>query len=112
MSSSKIKTGDLIEVRKGKFKGQRGKVLRVEDCGHQRRLYIQNLTQKKCVKRNPQQEQPGGIIDIEAPIAISNVALVNPVSQKLEKRVGFKILYNGKKVRFGKSSQTVLDATA
>jgi large subunit ribosomal protein L24 len=64
---------------------------------------------KRHTKPNPQLGKPGGIIEKEASIHISNVALYNPVTQRPD-RVGFKFLEDGRKVRCFKSNGEVVDA--
>jgi len=64
---------------------------------------------KKHQKPNPQMEIPGGIIEKEAPIDASNVAIWNASANKAD-RVGFKVLEDGKKVRVYKSSGEVIEA--
>jgi len=64
---------------------------------------------KKHQKPNPQANQAGGILQREAPIAVSNVALLNPATGKAD-RVGVKVLADGRKVRFFKSNGEVVDA--
>ena len=63
---------------------------------------------KKHVKANPQANKPGGIISKEAALHVSNIALLNPVTGKADK-VGFKLLADGKKVRYFKSNNEVVD---
>ena len=64
---------------------------------------------KRHTKPNPQANQPGGIVEREAPIHISNVMLFNPASSKGE-RVGFKMLEDGRKVRVFRSTGEAVDA--
>ena len=64
---------------------------------------------KRHTKPNPQAGQPGGIVEREAPIHISNVMLLNPATGKGE-RVGFKVLEDGRKVRVFRSSGEAIDA--
>jgi len=64
---------------------------------------------KRHTKANPQAGQPGGIVEGEAPIHISNVMPLNPVTGKGE-RVGFKVLEDGRKTRVFRSSNEALDA--
>ena len=58
---------------------------------------------KKHTKPNPMKNQPGGIVTLDAPIDVSNVAIWNPVTQKPD-RIGFRVLEDGRKVRFYKSN--------
>ena len=103
----KIRKGDQVIVLAGRDKGKRGAVLRVLD---EMRLLVQNVNMiKRHTKPNPERNVPGGIVDKEAPIQISNIALVNPVTGKGE-RVGFKTLADGRKVRVWKKSGEVVDA--
>ncbi len=102
MSMAKIKKGDEVVVLAGKYRGQRGTVTRVltgeSDC----REYQYGKTP------NPMRGEAGGIVEKEAPIDISNVAIYNPVTQKPD-RVGFKFLEDGRKVRYFKSNNEVVD---
>jgi large subunit ribosomal protein L24 len=102
----KIRKGDEVIVIAGKDKGKRGSVRRVlsED-----RVIVENLNMvKKHQKPNPAAGAPGGIIEREMPLHISNVAIFNPAVGKAD-RVGFKVLEDGRKVRFFKSNGEVLD---
>ncbi len=103
----KIKKNDEVIVITGRDKGKRGKVNRVMPDG---RLIIGGVQMiKKHQKPNPQLGVAGGIIEKEAPIQASNVAIFNPASSKAD-RVGFKLLEDGKKVRVFKSNGEVIDA--
>ncbi len=103
----KIRKGDEVIVIAGKDKGRRGLVLRVLD---DQRLYVENVNiAKKHQKPNPNAGVPGGIIDKEMPLHISNVALFNPATEKGD-RVGFKSLEDGKKIRVFKSNGEAVDA--
>ena len=83
----KIKRDDEVIVIAGKDKGKRGKVSRVLTDG---RLIVSGVQMvKKHQKPNPQLNIPGGIIEKESPIQVSNVAIFNPSTQKAD-RVGFK----------------------
>lgn len=104
----RIRSGDTVIVIAGKSKGHIGKVARV--VGEDVVVEGANLI-KKHVKPNPQLEQRGGIISLEAPLDASNVAIYNPVSKKADK-VGFKFIEkDGKKskVRYFKSNNEVID---
>ena len=107
MSMSKIKTGDQVIVIAGKNKGSRGSVLR---CYPKKgRIVVEGVNMiKKHTKPNPQRNVEGGIVEKEASIAISNVALLNPATDKAD-RVGIKTLEDGKKVRYFKSNGEVVD---
>ncbi|MEW8550879.1 MAG: 50S ribosomal protein L24 [Candidatus Thiodiazotropha endolucinida] len=104
--ASKIKKGDEVIVISGKDKGKRGTVVRMLQDD---RLVVENVNMaKKHTKPNTNRGEPGGILDKEMPLHISNVALYNPATDKGD-RVGFKILEDGKKVRIFKSNQEVVD---
>jgi large subunit ribosomal protein L24 len=103
----KIRKGDDVIVTTGKDKGKRGTVLRRVDDKH---LLVEGVNRaKKHQKPNPMKGQTGGIVDMDMPIDISNVALFNPQTQKAD-RVGFKTLEDGRKVRIFKSNGEVVDA--
>jgi large subunit ribosomal protein L24 len=102
----KIRKGDDVVVLTGKDKGKRGTVLKVVEDG---KIVVENVNMaKKHQKPNPQQGQPGGIVDKEMPMHVSNVALYNPMKDGPD-RVGFKILEDGRKVRVFKSNGEVVD---
>ena len=96
----KIKTDDEVIVIAGKDKGKRGKVARVLD---EQRVVVSGVNIiKKHTKPNPQANVPGGIVEKEAPIQVSNVAIFNAETNKAD-RVGFKV-EDGKKIRVFKSN--------
>jgi large subunit ribosomal protein L24 len=102
----KIRKGDDVVVLAGKDRGKRGTVLRVIDG---ERVVVENVNiVKKHQKPNPQRGEPGGIIDKEMPLHISNVALYNPAKGGPD-RVGRKVLQDGRKVRVFKSNGEVVD---
>lgn len=104
---NKIRKGDEIIVITGKDKGRRGSVLKV---GADNRLLVQGINLvKKHQKPNPMVGVAGGIVTKEMPINVSNVMLFNPATQKGD-RVGFRVLDDGRKVRFFKSNGEVVDA--
>jgi len=106
MAMRKIRAGDDVVVLTGKDKGKRGRVVRVIDGS---RVVVENVNMvKKHMKPNPMRNEPGGIVDKEMPVHISNLALYNPASAKPD-RVGFKILEDGRKVRYFKSDGEVVD---
>ena len=96
----KIKKGDDVIVITGKDKGKRGSVVKIlTDEG---RVIVENVNvAKKHQKPNPAAGVPGGIIEKEMPLDISNVALFNPATGKGD-RVGIKTLEDGRKVRYFK----------
>ena len=103
----RIKKGDKVVVICGKDKGKKGSVLKVfvKDT----RVLVEGVNMiKRHTKGNPQMNQPGGIIEKEAPIQASNVAIYNRSSNKAD-RVGIKLLEDGKKVRIYKSSGELID---
>jgi large subunit ribosomal protein L24 len=104
----KIRKGDDVVVKTGKDSGKRGTVLRVlPDVD---KLVVENVNVvKKHTKPNPQAGVPGGIVEKEMPIHVSNVMLYNPQTKKGD-RVGFKVLGDGRKVRVFKSTDEVVDA--
>ncbi len=103
---NRIKKGDRVLVITGKNKGQKGVVMRVGAD----RVVVENINIiKRHTKANPQANQPGGVIEREAPLHISNVMLLNSVTGKGE-RVGFKVLEDGRKVRVFRSSGEAIDA--
>lgn len=102
----KIKRDDEVIVLAGKDKGKRGKVRRVVDDG---RVIVAGINiVKKHTRPNPQAGIQGGIVEREAPIQVSNVAIYNPETSRAD-RVGFRV-EDGKKVRVFKSSGAVIDA--
>lgn len=103
----RIRQGDEVVVITGKDKGRRGSVTRVFDDG---RLIVENVNiAKKHQRANPNAGVPGGIIEKEMPLDVSNVMLFNPATGKGD-RIGFKRLEDGRKVRYFKSNGEVLDS--
>ncbi|NBS16549.1 MAG: 50S ribosomal protein L24 [Gammaproteobacteria bacterium] len=103
----KIKRGDQVVVITGKDKGKRGPVLGIPS---DEKLVIEGVNiARKHQKPNPMKGISGGIVEKAMPIHISNVALVNPATNQGDK-VGFKLLADGRKVRFFKSNNEVIDA--
>jgi large subunit ribosomal protein L24 len=101
----KIRKGDKVIVTTGKDKGKSGEVLRV--LRDEARVLVQGVNMIKRHTR-PAPGNPGGIIDKEASIHISNVALADPKSGK-PTRVGFKLLDGGRKVRIARRSGEAID---
>ncbi len=102
----KIKRDDEVIVLAGKDKGKRGKVRKVMDDN---RMVVSGINMvKKHTKPNPQAGVAGGIVEQEAPIQGSNVAIFNPGTSKAD-RVGFKI-DGDKKIRIFKSNGEAIDS--
>jgi len=104
-SKMKIKKGDRVKVIAGRSKGKVGDVLRVMPT--ESRVVVSGVNM---IKRHtkPGRTEQGGIIEREAAIHVSNVALLDPKSDKPTK-VGFKFLEDGRKVRFARASGETLD---
>ena len=103
----KLRKGDEVVVLAGKDKGKRGVVLKVMQ--EMEKIIVENVNMvKRHTKGNPMQGTPGGIVEKEMPLHISNVAIWNTVSEKAD-RVGVKTLEDGQKVRFFKSNDEVVD---
>lgn len=103
--ASKIRRDDEVIVLAGKDKGKTGKVTKVlVESG---KVYVEGVNLiKKHTKPVPQLQQPGGIVEKEAALDVSNVAILNPTSGKAD-RIGFRI-EDGKKVRFFKSNNELV----
>ncbi len=103
--AAKYKKGDTVFVMAGRDKGKRGEIIRVvpEDS----RVFVQGVN---VVKRHtrPTQTEAGGIVEKEAPIHVSNLAHVDPKTDK-PTRVGFKFMEDKTKVRFAKRSGEIID---
>jgi large subunit ribosomal protein L24 len=104
--AAKIRRGDRVHVLAGRDKGRRGEVLRILPTDQ--RALVQGVNMVKRHTKPQGLNQPGGIVEKEAPIHLSNLALIDPKSDK-PTRVGFTNLEDGKKVRVAKASGEVLD---
>ncbi|GAB1720145.1 MAG: LSU ribosomal protein L24P [Nitrosospira sp.] len=103
----KIKKGDDVVVISGKDKGKRGTVLRVVSADL---VVVEGANKvKKHQRPDPNKGTTGGIVEMEKPVQISNVAIFNPATQKPD-RVGIRILEDKRKVRYFKSNGELLDA--
>ena len=103
----KIRKGDNVIVIAGRDKGRKGAVIAVLDDDT---VLVENVNRvKRHTKGNPQAGRQGGIVEKEAPLHVSKVALFNPATQKAD-RVGIKKLADGKRVRYFKSNGEMLDA--
>jgi large subunit ribosomal protein L24 len=102
----KIKKGDDVIVISGRDNGRRGTVVEVTENG---RVLVEGVNMvKKHQKPNPNAGVQGGIIEKEMPLDRSNVMLFNPITEKGD-RVGIKTLEDGRKVRFYRSNNEVVD---
>lgn len=101
----RIRKDDMVKVISGNYKGKTGRVLKVY---HETdRVIVEGVNFIKRHTRPSQNNQQGGIVEKEAPIHVSNIALLfNNKSTK----VGFKTLKDGKKVRYSKETGEVIDA--
>jgi large subunit ribosomal protein L24 len=103
----RIRKGDAVIVTAGSEKGRTGTVVGVRADG---RVLVEGVNMvKKHQRPNPARGVQGGIVQKEAPLAASNVALVNPATKKAD-RVGVKVLKDGRKARFFKSDGELVDA--
>jgi large subunit ribosomal protein L24 len=105
--AAKIKKGDRVQVLTGRDKGKRGEVVAVNPT--ENRALVQGVNMVKRHRKPQGMNQPGGIQEKEAPIHLSNLALIDPASDKAT-RVGFRTLEDGKKVRVAKRSGEVIGA--
>lgn len=106
MAMQKIKKGDQVIVLAGKDKGRTGTVLKMLA---KERFLVEGINMiKKHTRPNPQKGEQGGVLEREAGIHASNIALFNPATKKAD-RIGFKTLEDGRKVRYFKSNGEVLD---
>ena len=103
--AARIRKGDEVIVTSGRDKGKKGSVLRV--LTDQDRVLVQGVHMVKRHQRQTQTEQ-GGIVEKEASIHVSNVALLDPDGGEAS-RVGFRTLEDGRKVRYAKRSGEVID---
>jgi len=108
VDKAKIKKNDRVKVIAGKDKGREGRVLRVLPEANRAIVEGVNFT-KKHTKPNPQRQVKGGILEKEASLHLSNVMLWNPIAKKGD-RVGVRALADGRRVRFFKSNDEVVDA--
>lgn len=105
--AAKIKKGDRVQILSGRDRGQRGEVLVV--MPKENRAVVQGVNMVKRHQKPRGMNAPGGIQEKEASIHLSNLALIDPASDK-PTRVGFRTLEDGKKVRVAKRSGEVIGA--
>jgi len=100
-----IKNNDHVVVIAGKDKGKKGKILKVYP--KQNRVVVEHINMVKKARRRSQQDQEGGFIEIERPIHLSNIMLLDKKTNK-PTRFGTSILKDGTKVRISKKSGEVI----
>jgi len=101
----KIRKGDIVQAIKGKDKGKKGKVIQV--LTERGRALVEGINLAKKHKRQTRQDQKGGIVSIEMPIALSNIMLVCKHCDR-PSRFGFSILKDGTKSRVCKACKEVI----
>lgn len=102
----RIRKGDTVVITAGRDKGRTGSVIRVLEGD---RVIVENCNMvKKHQKPNPNKGVAGAIVQKEAPLHASNVSLWNPSTKKAD-RVGFRTLEDGRKVRYFRSNDEVVD---
>jgi large subunit ribosomal protein L24 len=103
--AAKIRKGDRVIVTTGRDKGKKGEVLKVFPSDNRALVTGVNMVRRH-QRQTPRQQ--GGIVSKEAPVDLSNLAHIDPKSGEAT-RVGFKLLNDGRKVRFAKKSGEVID---
>lgn len=107
MGRPQIRKNDQVQVRTGKDRGKRGRVLIV--IPDKNRVVVEGVSiVKRHTKPNPQKNIKGGIVEREASIHLSNVMLIDPESNE-PTRIGSKTLADGRRVRIGRKSGAVVD---
>ncbi len=104
--AARIKKGDKVIVITGAAKGRRGEVLRV--LPKEDRAVVQGIAVAKLHTKPKGAGQPGGIVEREAAVHLSNLALIDPETDKAT-RIGFRKLDDGRKVRVARKSGALID---
>ena len=104
--AARIRKGDTVVVIAGASKGRQGEVLRVLPT--ENRAVVQGVAIAKRHTKAKGMGEPGGIIQKEMPVHLSNIALIDPETKK-PTRVGFRTLDDGRKVRVARKSDSVID---
>jgi large subunit ribosomal protein L24 len=104
--AARIRRGDTVEVITGAEKGRRGEVLRV--LPKESRAVVQGVRIARRHTKPRGMGQPGGIVEQEATVHLSNLMLVDPKSEK-KTRVGFRVLEDGRKVRVARVNGSVIE---
>jgi large subunit ribosomal protein L24 len=105
--AARIRKGDNVVVISGVERGRRGEVLRV--LPKEERAVVQGLNVARRHTKPTNMGNPGGIVDVEAPIHLSNLKLIDPKSDK-PTRVGYRVLEDGRKVRVAKATGNVIES--
>src|SRR5579863_1608070 len=105
--AARIRKGDTVLVITGADRGKRGEVLRV--LPRDNRAVVQGVNVAKRHTKPRGMGQPGGIVEAEATIHLSNLVLVDPKTDK-PTRVGFRVLEDGRKVRVAKATGNVIES--
>ena len=105
--AARIRKGDTVIVTTGADRGKRGEVLKV--IPKEDRAVVQGVNMAKKHTKPRGMGQPGGIVEVEATIHLSNLALIDPKSDKPTK-VGFRVLDGGRKVRVAKATGAVIES--
>ena len=100
----KIKKNDIVKVITGKYKGQQGRVIKV--IKDKNRVVVEGVNNVKKHTRPSQENPQGGVVEKEASIHYSNVLFME---KDIPVRIGYKLLDNGKKVRFSKKTGNTID---
>ena len=107
MAKARIKKNDIVAVTSGKDRGKRGRVLRVMAAKNLVLVEGVNIV-KRHTRPNPQRNIKGGIVDKETPLQMSNVAPIDPDTDR-PTRVGVKVLGDGQRVRVARRSGAMLE---
>ena len=105
--AARIRKGDTVLVISGAERGRRGEVLRVHP--ERDRAVVQGVNVVKRHTKPRGMGQPGGIVEVEAPVHLSNLKLIDPKTDK-PTRVGFRVLEGGGKVRVAKATGNVIES--
>jgi large subunit ribosomal protein L24 len=106
MMAARIRKGDRVKVISGADRGKQGEVLRV--IPKEDRAVVQGVRMAKHHRKPTGLGQPGGIVELEAPIQLSNLMLVDPKTGEAT-RVGFRVLDDGRKVRVARKTGQVIE---
>jgi large subunit ribosomal protein L24 len=107
MSKARVRKNDVVAVISGKDRGKRGRVLRV--MAEKGLVMVEGVNLvKRHTRPDPQRNIKGGIVDREVPVHVSNVAPIDPETDR-PTRVGMKVMGDGQRVRISRRSGAVLE---